>query len=152
MSGIRSVTAHVTDGMTTSSRFATAVHVLTLLAAEGAQPLTSEYLASSVNTNPVVIRRLLRMLADAGLIDSVPGSSGGSRLARDARRITLFDAYAAVESGALFGEHSQEPSGKCPVGRRIVDALQPRVKAAEQAAAASLSKTTIADLVREMKK
>ncbi|MBV9496028.1 MAG: Rrf2 family transcriptional regulator, partial [Acidobacteria bacterium] len=49
--------------MTQSSRFATAVHILTLLAGENEEPLTSDYIAGSVNTNPVVIRRLLGILA-----------------------------------------------------------------------------------------
>ena len=103
--------------MTGSSRFSTAVHILALLALESDRPLTSEYVASSVNTNPVVIRRLLRKLADAGLVASTPGSTGGSRLARDSRRITLQDVFSAVESGELFGEHSQQPNAKCPVGK-----------------------------------
>ena len=138
--------------MTRSSRFATAVHILTLLAAEQDEAVTSNYVAGSVNTNPVVIRRLLRMLADAGLVNSIPGSTGGSRLARSPAKITLLDAYAAVESGELFGEHSQQPNPKCPVGRNIVDVLAPRMQAAEAAAAASLRKTTIADLIGEVKK
>jgi Rrf2 family protein len=136
--------------MTTSSRFATAVHVLTLLGIEGEQPLTSDYIASSVNTNPVVIRRLLRLLSDAGLVVSTPGSTGGSRLAIDPRRISLLDAFKAVESGELFGEHSQTPSAKCPVGRKIVDVLRPRLEAAERAAGASLGRTSIADLIRDV--
>jgi Rrf2 family protein len=136
--------------MTRSSRFATAVHILTLLATEKDQSLTSEYVAGSVNTNPVVIRRLLRKLAEAGLVSSCPGSAGGSRLARDARQITLLDAYAAVESGELFGEASQEPNPKCPVGKHIGEVLAPRIQAAESAAAASLRKTTIADLISEV--
>lgn len=136
--------------MTRSSRFATAVHVLTLMAVEKDQAVTSDYIASSVNTNPVVIRRLLRMLADAGLVSSCPGSAGGSRLARNASKITLLDAYAAVESTELFGEHSQQPNARCPVGRNIVDVLAPRLQAAENAAAASLKKTTIADLITEV--
>lgn len=137
--------------MTRSSRFSTAVHILTLLAMQKEEPVTSDYVASSVNTNPVVIRRLLRKLAEAGLVSSCPGSAGGSRLARDPRRITLLDAYAAVESGELFGEHSQEPNPKCPVGRNIVEVLEPRIHAAESAAAASLKKTTIADLIGDLK-
>lgn len=137
--------------MTRSSRFATAVHILTLLAAEKDESVTSDYVASSVNTNPVVIRRLLRKLAEAGLVSSCPGSAGGSRLARPPAKITLLDAYAAVESGELFGEHSQQPNTRCPVGRNIVDVLTPKLQAAEAAVAASLRKTTIADLIGEVK-
>lgn len=137
--------------MTRSSRFATAVHILTLMAVEQDEAVTSDYIAGSVNTNPVVIRRLLRKLADAGLVSSCPGSAGGSRLARSPAKITLLDAYAAVESAELFGEHSQQPNVKCPVGRNIVDVLTPRMQAAEAAAAASLKKTTIADLIGEVK-
>jgi len=137
--------------VTTSSRFATAVHILTLLAFQGEEPATSEFIAGSVNTNPVVIRRLLRKLAEAGLVQSTPGSAGGSRLARDPRKITLRDVYAAVESVGLFGEHSQQPNPKCPVGREVVQLLAPRFAAAEDAATASLGRSTIADLVRGVK-
>jgi Rrf2 family protein len=136
--------------MTRSSRFATAVHILALLAVQQDEPVTSDYVASSVNTNAVVIRRLLRKLADAGLVSSCPGGAGGSRLSRDPRQITLYDAYSAVESGSLFGEHSQRPNQKCPVGKNIIGVLEPRVEAADAAAAATLKKTTIADLVSEM--
>lgn len=138
--------------MVQSSRFATAVHILTLLATEKDQSMTSEYVASSVNTNPVVIRRLLGKLAEAGLVSSCPGSAGGSRLARPARDITLQDVYAAVESGELFGEASQVPSARCPVGKHIGEVLQPRLRAAETAASGSLRKTSIADLMAEVKK
>lgn len=133
-----------------SARFTTAVHILTLLASYGDEPATSESIAGSVNTNPVVIRRILRSLADAGLVRSTPGTAGGSRLARDARRITLRDVYEAVESGSHFGEPSQHPNPKCPVGRRIRGMLTPRLEAAETAMAASLRKTTIADLLEEV--
>ena len=133
-----------------STRFATAVHILTLLATQGEEPATSEYIASSVNTNPVVIRRLLRSLADAGLVTSTPGTAGGSRLARDPRRITLRDVHEAVEPGPLFGEPSQHPNPKCPVGRQIRGLLAPRIEAAEAAMGTSLRKTTIADLLEEV--
>jgi Rrf2 family protein len=152
MHGNPTVTASVTMLMVQSSRFVTAVHILTLLATEKDQSMTSDYVASSVNTNPVVIRRLLRKLAEAGLVSSCPGSAGGSRLARPAREITLQDVFAAVESGELFGGASQEPSERCPVGRHIGDVLHPRLRAAETAAAGSLRKTSIADLMAEVRK
>lgn len=139
--------------MTQSSRFATAVHILTLLAGEHEEPLTSDYIAGSVNTNPVVIRRLLGLLAKAGLVHTAPGGAGGSRLGRDARRVTLADVYEVVEAeGALYGKHSRQPNPKCPVGRNIVELLDRRLSDAESAASASLRKTTIADLVHEVKK
>jgi Rrf2 family protein len=138
--------------MANSSRFATAVHILTLLAHEAEQAVTSDYIAGSVNTNPVVIRRLLARLAEAGLVSSTPGSAGGSRLARDPRRITLRDVFDAVETPALFGRHSQQPNPKCAVGREVVNILAPRLSGAEDAALASLAKTTIASLLQEVKR
>jgi Rrf2 family protein len=138
--------------MPTSSRFTTAVHILTLLGHERGEAVTSDYIAGSVNTNPVVIRRLLRALADAGLVTSVPGTSGGSRLARAADDITLLDVYSAVEDEQLFGRHAQQPNAKCPVGNRIADLLAPRFDEAAQALRKSLARTTIASLLDEVKR
>ncbi len=139
-------------GMATSSRFATAVHILTLLADGSDEAVTSEFIAGSVNTNPVVIRRLLRALAEAGLVVSVPGTAGGSRLNRRPQDITLLDAYSAVEDGQLFGSHSQQPNPKCPVGRQIAELLEPRFDAATRAMRQSLKRTTIASLLADVKR
>jgi hypothetical protein len=79
--------------MSTNSRFAVAVPVLTLMAWSGEEPLKSEQVAESVNTNPVVIRRMLCELAEAGLVVSQTGSLGGSRLANDPAETTLLDVY-----------------------------------------------------------
>jgi Rrf2 family protein len=138
--------------MATSSRFTTAIHILTLLAYENEQAVTSDYIAGSVNTNPVVIRRLLRALADAGLVTSVPGTSGGSRLAKGAEEITLLDVYSAVEDEQLFGRHAQQPNAKCPVGSRIGDLLAPRFDDAAHALRQSLGRTTIASLLEDVKR
>jgi Rrf2 family protein len=105
--------------MSVSSRFAVAVHVLMLLARAGGEPLKSERLARSVNTNPVVIRRLLCVLARAGIVTSQTGAAGGSRLARPAAAITLREVYRAVESREAFGLHRQRPNPRCPVGLHI---------------------------------
>jgi DNA-binding IscR family transcriptional regulator len=103
--------------MTISSRFAVAVHILTLLETGRGEPLTSEYVAGSVNTNPAVVRRILSMLARAGLTHARLGAGGGSVLARPAAEISLRDVYRAVEcEERLFSLHHERPNPKVPRG------------------------------------
>ncbi len=127
-----------------------AAHALALLAYEG-KGLTSEYIAGSVMTNPVVVRRILTMLARAGLVITHEGAGGGVQLAKPAKAIDLRAVYLAVESDTLFGLHPQEPNKACPVGRTIQSALEPTLDAAEESLLDSLGKTTVADLVRRVR-
>ncbi len=105
--------------MNTSSRFAFAVHVLALLSLQEGTPLSSEMIAGSVNTNPALIRRLLTMLAEAGLTTSQLGAGGGALLAQRAEQISLLDVYRAVDDAQLFALHREEPNPACMVGRNI---------------------------------
>src|SRR5215207_9248111 len=117
-----------------NSRFAVAVHVLTLLEQSRGEPVTSEYLAASVHTNPSLVRRLLGTLARAGLTTSRLGLGGGALLARRADEITLLDVYRAVdEEGELFALHRERPNPKCLVGRNIQGALTAHLDAATRA-------------------
>lgn len=136
--------------MSTSSRLAVAVHILTLLTQHGEEPVTSEYIAGSVNTNPVVIRRVLGALREARLVTSQGGNGGGWRLAGDPRSITLRDVYRAVEDEALFALHHRPPNLRCPVGRHIQHALTGHFAAAARAMEQELARTTIADMLREV--
>src|SRR5262245_37725708 len=104
--------------MNTSSRFVVAIHVLSLLG-YFAEDQTSESMARSVNTNPVVIRRLLSLLRKAGLVRSQPGPGGGWQLTRPGSDITLRDVYAATEGHTLFPMHRSKPHPRCPVGGKI---------------------------------
>jgi Rrf2 family protein len=133
--------------MAASSRFAVAVHVLTLLAQAGGEPVTSEYIAGSVNTNPSLVRRLLSSLARAGLTTSQLGTGGGALLARPADGITLLDAYRAVDEGELFGMHREQPNPACTVGRNIQAELHGRIDSATQALERELARTTIAQML-----
>lgn len=132
-----------------SSRFSVGVHILTLLESEGGGPLSSDYIAGSVNTNPVVIRRLLSVLGRAGLVASQPGVGGGARLARAADKITLRDVYEAIEEPDLFALHDG-PNPKCPVGRHINAALTAHLEDASKAMRRSLDEVTIAAMVRSV--
>ena len=137
--------------MSTNSRFAVAVHVLTLMAWSGEEPLKSEQVAESVNTNPVVIRRMLCELAEAGLVVSQTGSLGGSRLASDPAKTTLLDIYQALECGGVFSLHRQPPSRDCPVGVNIETVLGDVLLEVDAAVEAVLAKITISDVVQRLK-
>jgi Rrf2 family protein len=134
-----------------NSRFAVAVHILTLLDQSGGEPATSEYIAGSVNTNPSLVRRLLGTLAKAGLTTSRMGTGGGALLARPAESITLRDVFRAVEEeGELFRMHRERPNPACPVGRNIQAVLEDRFDDAMKALEARLARTTIADLGQDI--
>ena len=133
-----------------NSRFAVAVHVLTLLEQSKGEPVSSEYLAGSVNTNPSLVRRLLGMLSEAGLTTSQLGTGGGALLARPASSITLLDVHRAVGDGELFALHNEQPSPKCVVGRNIQHTLTRHFDAAARAMELELSRTTIASVLQSV--
>jgi Rrf2 family protein len=135
-----------------SSRFAVAVHILALLETGRGQPLTSGYMAGSVNTNPAVVRRILSLLARAGLTQARMGAGGGTLLARPAEAITLKDVYRAVEcEGRLFALHHEKPNPKCPVGRNIQAVLERATGAAQTALEEQLGERTVADVMAEVR-
>lgn len=133
-----------------NSRFALAMHVLALLAIENrSEPSSSEYLARSASTNPVVIRRLLGALRNAGLVTVQPGSRGGTSLARRPEQITLFEVYHAVGDGRLFSPGTRRSNPFCICGRNaqvIVDVFSRTETAAEEV----LAGITIAQLARDI--
>ena len=107
-----------------SSKLSVGIHILTIFALKPDVPLTSEFLAGSVNTNPVVIRRLLGVLRAAGLVDSKTGVGGGWSLLGDPERITLLDILRAVEPrDEVFALHRSEPNPECPCGLHIQHVL-----------------------------
>jgi Rrf2 family protein len=137
--------------MSTNSRFAVAVHVLTLMAWSGEEPLKSEQVAESVNTNPVVIRRILCELAEAGLVVSQTGSLGGSRLTNHPSDTTLLDVYKALECQGVFSLHRQPPSPDCPVGVNIETVLGDVLEEVDSAVEQVLAGISINDVVQRLK-
>jgi Rrf2 family protein len=115
----------------------------------GSEVATSEQIANSVNTNPVVIRRLLGELREAGLVESRRGAGAGWRLVRPPESITLAEVYEAVESGPVHGLHPATPNQKCPVGHGIQSALGPVYEGVEGALRAQLARTSVADVLRD---
>ena len=93
--------------------------MLSMLAKSKDENLKSDYLAKSVNTNPVVIRRLLSDLNQAKLVISQTGANGGTRLSRCPNEINLSEVYRAVNCGQVFSLHAKEPNKDCPIGKNI---------------------------------
>jgi len=136
--------------MSTSSRFSVAVHILTLMARADDEPIKSDQMAGSVNTNPVVIRRILCELARAELVTSQTGASGGSRLARKPSQISLLDIYRAVEGGCVFALHRQPPNRRCFVGSNIETVLGEILEEVNLAVERVLAKTTIEQVLQSI--
>lgn len=139
--------------MAASTRMTVATHALTWMARVCPWPadrvVTSEQIAASVNTNPVVIRRVLGSLRAAGLLESRRGQGAGWRLARDPASITLRDVYLAVEPGPVIALHAAPPNQECPVGRGIPAVLRDVYGRAEESMKAELAAVTVADVARE---
>ena len=133
--------------MQISSRFTIAVHILTCIdyfAAE--QVITSDFLASSVGVNPVIIRQVIIQLKAAGLVEVSRGKTGIT-LSRRLEDITLYDVYEAVESvkGNLFRFHDN-PNPKCPVGRNIHAALDGRLVEIQEVLESKMRSITMKDI------
>ena len=133
--------------MIQSSRFAVATHIMVGLGyipkhtthpelANG-QWISSDLLAASVNTNPVVVRRLLGDLKKAGLVISRQGRTGGVALSRSPRAITLLDILEAVGHGGIFAFNPNPPNMNCPVSMNMHRLIDPVF----QSVTSSLKKT-----------
>jgi Rrf2 family protein len=130
-----------------NTNFSVAVHALTVLAYRG-ELTTSGLLAESINTNPVVVRRVLRGLVEAGLVDSSPGKNGGFALARRAKAIRLDDVRAAVGEGEVFRIHDNPENPACDISCHVRDVLDDVRDRVENAVERELHKTSLADVLK----
>ncbi len=140
--------------MQISSRFTIAIHVLTCIETfKDDYKVTGDFLAGSVNVNPVIIRRLLQQLKAAGLVNVARGS-GGAQIARPIGEITMLDIYNAVEcveDGELFHFH-ENPNTNCPVGRNIHNVLDEKLERVQRAMEMEMQGITMDDIISDTQK
>lgn len=134
--------------MAVNTRFATGVHALLLLAVEPDVLQTSEDVARKLNTNPVVIRRVFSLLQQAELVESQKGPSGGSRLARPAKEISLADIYRALDQGDVFHASSSSAAHAGKLSAVLSQVFKDVQKALEK----ELAQTTLSQLVKKLNK
>jgi Rrf2 family protein len=139
--------------MAANSRVTIAAHALAWLAfahRQGREVLTSDEVAASINTNPVIVRRSLGDLRRAGLVRARRGTGAGWRLSRPPVEISLLDVYAAVSPEPLVALHHTEPNLLCPVGSGIRPALTEVYDEATDAFRAALAGRTVAGLLERI--
>ena len=137
--------------MQISSRFTMAIHMFACIDTFAGQKMTSDFMAGSVGTNPVVIRKLLQQLKAAGLVEVARGT-GGVRITRPLDQITFLDIYRAVEctpDEELFHFH-ENPNAQCPVGRNIHHVLDEKLDKVQKAMERELEAITLADVKKDI--
>lgn len=102
-----------------NGNFAISVHLLSILAYQPEKWKSSDYMADSLNINPVLVRKEIGNLKRFGLVESKEGKSGGSRLRKPASEIVLSDVFQATKKTHVFSFAKNEPSQECPIGRSI---------------------------------
>jgi DNA-binding IscR family transcriptional regulator len=138
--------------LTNSTQFSVAIHILCFLEFFNSSRITSELLATSVNANPAVIRRLMRKLTQAGFIVSTLGTNAKITLARPANQLTLLDVYRAIvkkEHDDLFMIH-KNTNLNCPVGSKIPNLLNGTYTQVQATLEKELSVITIEKLVKNI--
>ena len=126
-----------------NGRFAISMHILTLLAKANGEWLTSDFLAGSININPVLVRKEISNLRNAGLVVSREGKSGGSALTKPASQIRVSDVFLATRQGPFLGSARNTPNPACPVGRQINTHLDNLYQEAEEALIQKLGDSTL---------
>lgn len=136
--------------MTMNTKMASAVQILLYIAYVDDQSRHSESIANSLNTNPVVVRKLLKLMEQQGLVLLRQGRKGGVELAHSAEDITLAQVYQAIESEHGLFSLREQNNERCPVARSMQGSLDPIFDAANDAVLASLNQTTLADLLHRV--
>jgi Rrf2 family protein len=133
-----------------NQQFTFAVHIMTALAFSPGEVIGSQTLAASVNTNPVVVRRLLLALRRARLIETFTGKYGGARLRKKPREISLVDIYDAVEPRPVIPVNERKALKKCHVSCNMKSIMIGIAEGAEEAVRKHLRGISLAKLVRKV--
>ncbi|PZP51605.1 MAG: transcriptional regulator [Pseudopedobacter saltans] len=133
-----------------NSRFAMQVHIVSLLALNK-DGITSDFIASSIGCNPVLVRKELVLLKNHGMVATQEGKNGGVRLVKQAKDIHLDELYKIVYGDMeMFPSNKNEPNPMCVIGRNISAMMKYINKEAELSMLSKLQETTIEFLIKNI--
>ena len=118
--------------MATNTQFSIAVHLLIALGFDSGRQITSGELASSINTSPSFVRRILAKLSKAGFVSTTTGKSGFCVLAKKPEEISLLEIYKAVDAPRTFAIHDYPAKSSCVVSCNIESVMQKVLTSAQQ--------------------
>lgn len=135
--------------MKRNSKLSAALHALVHLAQSKDGVMTSEQVAQCLDTNPVVVRRMVAGLRDAGIVTSAKGPGGGIALARPVAAISIADVSAALDEPLIrLGTEVETPT--CLIERSVVSRLEGFRIEAERLLAERLRGMTLADIIDDI--
>lgn len=137
--------------MAGNSRLATAIHVAGMLSFAEEMPVTSEIIAKGLDTNPVVVRRIIGSLTRHGLVKVKMGTGGGACLTRKPDEITLAEIFAALEEGSIFEVPQFDEDFHCEIGKIVRPVLAGILLETEKKMLENLAQTTLADVIEKVK-
>lgn len=137
--------------MKRDSRLSSVLHAL-LHMAEHDGPMTSDSLGKRLGTNPVVVRRTMGFLRDAGIVTAERGHAGGWRIATDLSCVSLRQLHAALGEPAIFAIGNRHETPACLVEQSVNAALNDAFATAETILMERLDQVTLADLAADFKR
>lgn len=132
--------------MKRNSRLSLALHTLSHMAGDPDRVRTSADIADHAGTNPVVVRRVLGKLREAGLLNSEKGHAGGWKLAKSAESITLADVYLALDERLVSGGDQDIEPSNCSVETGIQTRVADLLQEIEESLVQRLRETSITDV------
>ncbi len=133
-----------------NQNFATALHIMTVLAYMESRLVSSKELSKSLHANPVTVRRIVGSLGKAGLVETVRGPSGGVRLSRSPNLINLAEIYFATEPSPFIAKREQKGDPDCPVACRMDVLVSDLSSDIGDQVVAFLEKITLSDNIEKL--
>ena len=137
--------------MAANTQFSIAVHLMIALGFDKGRQATSTHLATSINTSPSFVRRILAKLSKAGLVSTTTGKSGSCLLAKRAEEISLLEIYKAVDAPQTFAIHDYPVQNSCRVSCNIESVMRKVLERAQNSFESSLGETTLAEVIADIR-
>lgn len=134
--------------MNISTKFSVAIHILIFISLNDNIYCSSTLIAKSVNTNPVVIRRIIKNLKDAGIVEISQGTKG-AKLAKISSSVTMLQVFEAINSAPLFSNHIKE-SNNCEVAISVDEVICNLTNQAQTQMQEVLDNKLLSDLIIEV--
>ncbi len=136
--------------MATNTQFSIAVHLMIALGFNGERQATSGELATSINTSPSFVRRVLAKLSKSGLVSTTTGKSGFCLLAKKPANISLLEIYKAVGAPQTFAIHDYPVQSSCRVSCNIESVMNKVLVRAQSSFEGSLGETSLAEVIADI--